>query len=58
MILATGEAEFGRIVVQDQPGQKVHNNPSQPKPGSNGVHLSPQDVREKHKQVQDSQNIK
>jgi hypothetical protein len=44
-ILATQEVEIGRmavrkVVIQGQPGQKVHKTPSQPMPECSGVHLS------------------
>jgi hypothetical protein len=43
VILATQEVEIEKIMVQDQPGQKVYNTPSQPKKaGHSDMHLSSQ----------------
>jgi hypothetical protein len=43
IILATWEAETGRIVVGSQLRQKVSRTPSQPiKAGHGGIHLSSQ----------------
>jgi hypothetical protein len=42
VILATQEAEIGRIMVQGQPGQKVHKTPSQQMAGCSSTHLSSQ----------------
>jgi hypothetical protein len=42
-ILVTWEADIGRIMVQGQPGQKVHEMPfQQKKAGHGGMHLSSQ----------------
>jgi hypothetical protein len=40
VILATQEAEIGRIMVQGQPWQIVYKMPFQPMAEHNGVHLS------------------
>jgi hypothetical protein len=40
VILATWEAEIGRMVVQGQPGKIVCEALSQPVAGCNGAHLS------------------
>jgi hypothetical protein len=42
IILATWEAEIGRVKVQDQLRQKVHETPSQPRARHVGVYLSSQ----------------
>jgi hypothetical protein len=47
-ILVTCEAESGRIVVQNKPGQKVLETPSIEKAGNGGMCLSSQ-LLGKHK---------
>jgi hypothetical protein len=46
VILATWEAEIRRVMVQDQPEQKVHETPSQSTAGYRGMHLSSQSTQE------------
>jgi hypothetical protein len=41
-MLATQEVEIRRIIVQDQPEQKVHKIPYQPMAGCGGLYLSSQ----------------
>jgi hypothetical protein len=44
VVIATWEAEIRKIVAQDQPRQKVGDNPSQPIAGLSGTHLLSQAI--------------